>query len=126
MLDVTSASGALDQVKTVHDNVTQQIAAARAELAEIVAFQAKTLDDAKAQRDAVVKSIRSEIPVNSVVGTETDFGNVLVSKGVTNVGGLAGMSDGDLASAAKAAGVTLATAKTIKGAAISKLTGPIT
>jgi hypothetical protein len=106
--------------------VTQQIAAARAELAEIVAFQAKTLDDAKAQRDAVVKSIRSEIPVNSVVGTETDFGNVLVSKGVTNVGGLAGMSDGDLASAAKAAGVTLATAKTIKGAAISKLTGPIT
>lgn len=126
MLDVNSASGALDQVKTVHDNVTQQIAAARAELAEIVAFQAKTLDDAKAQRDAVVKSIRSEIPVNSVVGTETDFANVLVSKGVTNVGGLAGMSDGDLASAAKAAGVTLATAKTIKGAAISKLTGPIT
>jgi len=123
--DVTTASGDLDRVRTVRDTLNREVEAVKAELTSIVELQRTTLADAAREREKLVESIRRETPVTAVVGTEANFGSALVNRGVTNVGGLAGLSDTDLETVARESGLNLSTARRLRREADARIGAPI-
>ncbi len=123
--NISSAAGELDRVRTVHEDVNREVSTVKAELASIVELQKTTLADAARERDAVVNSIRRETPAAAVTGAEADFNTALVNRGVTNVGGLARMSDADLEAAARESRLNLNTARRIRRDAETRINAPI-
>jgi archaellum component FlaC len=123
--DIGTAAAELDRVRTVHDDVNREVAVVKGELASIVELQRTTLADAAREREKLVESIRRETPVTAVVGTEANFGTALVNRGVTNVGGLAGLSDADLEATARESGLNLATARRLRREADARIGAPI-
>lgn len=101
-----------------------EIDAARVELDTINEQQKRVLVEAQKERDAVITSIRRETPVTAVVEDER-FASELARRGVTNLSGLAQMSDADLKTAASNAGVNLNTARKFKRQADDRLKAPI-
>jgi hypothetical protein len=123
--DIGSAAAELDRVRTVHDDVNREVAVVKGELASIVELQRTTLADAAREREKLVESIRRETPVSAVTGTEGNFGNALVNRGVTNVGGLAGLSDTDLEAVARESGLNVSTARRLRREADARIGAPI-
>jgi hypothetical protein len=123
--DISTAAGELDRVRAVRDDLNREVTSVKAELASIVELQRTTLADAAREREKLVESIRRETPVTAVTGTEADFGTALVNRGVTNVGGLAGLSDTDLENVARESRLNLSTARRLRREAEARIGAPI-
>lgn len=123
--DISTAAGELDRVRAVHDDLNREVEGVKAELTTIVELQRTTMADAASEREKLVESIRRETPVTAVVGNEASFGNALVNRGVTNVGGLAGLADTDLEAVARESGLNLTTARRLRREADARIGAPI-
>lgn len=104
--------------------INKEIVAARGELTKINEEQKVAFAEVQKEHEAVITSIRREIPVTAVVDNDK-LVSALARGGVTNIAELAALPDAELKEAATKAGVTLTSARSMKSAAQSKLKEPI-
>jgi len=123
--EVTTISGTLATIRSERDAVRAEIESARAELTALTELQRRSLEEAAAERKRMILAIRRETPVAAVVGANTRFANALATANVTSIAGLAEMSNAELRAAAASSGLTLAKAKELQLAAVSRLREPV-
>lgn len=123
--EVAVLSGNLASIRTERVAVRREIEVARSELSELAVKQKNMLAEAAVERKKLVLAIRRETPVAAVVGDNQRFTSALATSGVTNIAGLAEMSDARLRRAAASSGITLVEARRLKKQAANRLKAPV-
>ena len=125
LTEVERAGGKLEELKAERETIIKATDDARAEMKKFVDEQKEVLAATRKERDAVVASIRKEAPVTSVVKDNEAMAKALSERGVTNVEGLAKMSDTELRAAASKARMNVLTARRLQREALERLARPV-
>ncbi len=122
---VETMRSSMAEIEAERRTMTAALAEARTEFARLADEQKSVLAGAAQEQDAMIAVIRRETPVTAVVAAEPALANALAARGVTNVAGLAELSDADLTAVAREAGTNLNTARRMKREAADRLVGPV-